>query len=159
MSDLAVDMQLTGLDRASQAVEKLVGWDRVELLEVIGRLVQLQTRRRIRSEKIGPNGELWPHNRKGSAPLYDTGTLHDSIDYSVGLGEVKVGSPLAQAAILHFGGVIKPKKAKALAFKSGNKTIFAKQVTIKPRPYIGLSGQNASEIEEVVGDFLEELVK
>ena len=159
MSDLAVEMQLNGLGRATQAIERVTGWDRLELMDVIGRLCQLQTRRRIRSEKIGPNGELWPHNRRGSAPLYASGALHDSIDYQAGLGQVTVGSPLIYAAINHFGGIIKAKNAKALAFMSGNKQVFAKSVTIPARPYLGISPQNAQEIEEVVADFITEVLK
>ena len=93
MGDLAVDMQLNGLERAMQAVERLVGWDRFELMDVIGRLVQLQTRTRLRTGGVGPNGELWVQNRKGSKPLYASGALHDSIDYKSGLGQVTVGSP------------------------------------------------------------------
>ncbi|KPN64257.1 Mu-like prophage protein gpG [Aliiroseovarius crassostreae] len=159
MADLAMDMQLNGLSAATRAVERVAGWDRFELLEIIGRLMQLQTRRRLRSEKIGPNGELWPHNRKASAPLYETGALHDSIDYVVGAGEIKVGSPLIYAAIHHFGGVIKPKKAKFLRFMAGNKAIYAKSVTIPARPYIGVSPDNAAEIEGVVTDFVQELLQ
>ncbi|WP_224825597.1 phage virion morphogenesis protein [Cognatishimia sp. MH4019] len=159
MTSLAVEMQLTGLDRAAQAIERVTGFDRFELMDVIGRLVQLQTRRRLKSEKIGPNGELWPHNRKGSAPLYASGALHDSIDYQTGLGQVTIGSPLIYAAIHHFGGVIKAKIGKALAFMAGNKKVFAKSVTMPARPYLGISPANAREIEDVVEDFMREVLK
>lgn len=159
MGDLVIDMQLTGLERAAAAVERLRGWDRLELMDVIGRLVQLQTRQRLRATKIGPNGELWPHNKKGSAPLYASGALHDSIDYRAGLGQVTVGSSLVYAAIHHFGGVIKPKSAKVLAFVAGGKQRFAKKVTIPARPYIGISPANAREIEAVVADFVREVLR
>ncbi len=159
MSGLAVDMQLTGLDRATQAIERLAGWDRFELMDVIGRLVQLQTRQRIAVEKTGPDGQAWPKNRRGSSTLYASGTLHDSIDYKTGLGQVTVGSPLIYAAIHHFGGIIKAKNAKALAFMSGNKRVFAKSVTMPARPYLGISPENAKEIEEVVADFISEVLK
>ena len=160
MGDLAIEVQLTGLERVSRAIRRVTGWDRVALLDVIGRLVQLQTRQRIRSEKIGPNGELWPHNKKGSAPLYASGALHDSIDYRAGLGQVTVGSPLIYAAIHHFGGEIKPKKGKYLSFlnQDGNR-VFVPGVTIPARPYIGISAENARELEDVVADFIAEVVQ
>lgn len=158
MSSLAVTIQFQGLDRARAAIERLAGWDKVELMETIGRVVQLQTRQRLAVDKEGPNGEAWPPNRKGSSLLYQTGALHDSIDYIAGPDEVVVGSPLVYAAIHHFGGVIKPKNAKALAFMAGNSMIYAKQVTIPARPYIGISSSNETEIEGVVADFLQELV-
>ena len=159
MGDLAVDMQLNGLDRASQAIERVTGWDRFELMDTIGRLVQLQTRRRIEVEKEGPDGTKWPENYQKSPTLYATGALHDSIDYQTGLGQITVGSPLVHAAIHHFGGVIKAKVAKALAFKRGNDTVFAKSVTMPARPYLGISADNAEEIEDVVADFVREVLQ
>nr|WP_299152128.1 phage virion morphogenesis protein [uncultured Tateyamaria sp.] len=70
-----------------------------------------------------------------------------------------VGSPLSYAAIHHFGGVIKPKKAKALAFKAGGDSVFAKQVTIPARPYMGVSTDNAREIESAIGDFMKAVLQ
>lgn len=157
--DLAVSMQLNGLSAATEAVERVAGWDRVELLETIARLVQLQTRRRIEVEKTGPNGEAWPENRNKSSTLYASGALHDSIDYAIGLGDFTLGSPLIYAAIHHFGGVIKPKTAKVLRFMAGNKAVYAKSVTMPARPYLGISPDNAEEIESVVGDFVQELLQ
>jgi phage virion morphogenesis protein len=159
MGDLAVDMQLDGLEQATQAIERLAGWDRFELMDVIGRLVQLQTRQRIAVEKQGPDGQAWQKNRKGSSTLYASGALHDSIDYRTGLGQIIVGSPLIYAAIHHFGGIIKPKKGKVLSFMAGNSRVFAKSVTMPARPYLGISSDNAREIEEVVGDFMQEVLK
>lgn len=158
MSDLAVTLQFQGLDRAQAAIERLSGLEKFELLDTIGRLVQLQTRHRLKVDKEGPQGEVWPANRKGSDLLYDTGALHDSIDYVVNADDVTIGSPLVYAAIHHFGGVIKPKNGKALVFTAGGETFTVKSVTMPARPYIGISPGNADDIESVVGDFLKELV-
>ncbi|PIE13824.1 MAG: phage virion morphogenesis protein [Rhodobacterales bacterium] len=159
MGDLAVDLQLSALDQISDMIHRVVGWDRFELMDTIGRLAQLQTRRRIQTEKTAPDGTEWPANARGTSTLYQTGRLHDSIDYQVGLGEVTVGSPLIYAAIHHFGGVIKPKNGKALAFMAGGDQVFAKSVTIPARPYIGISSDNAEEIESVVEDFVRGLLQ
>ena len=50
--------------------------------------------------------------------------------------EVMVGTDVIYAAIHEFGGVITPKKAKALAFEIGGELIFAKSVHIPARPYL-----------------------
>jgi phage gpG-like protein len=54
---------------------------------------------------------------------------------------------------------IKPKDAKRLAFVVGNKQVFARQVTIPPRPFIGLSDDNRTEISDVVTDWLGSLLQ
>ena len=51
--------------------------------------------------------------------------------------EVSFGnSQVPYARIQHEGGTIKPKNAKALAFRVGDKLVFAKSVTIKGTPYL-----------------------
>ena len=110
------------------------------------------------TEKQAPDGSPWVKNRKGSPILYASGALHDSIDYRASADQVETGSPLVYAAIHHFGGVIKPKNGKALAFMAGNDQVFAKSVTMPARPYLGISSDNADEIKEVVTDFMREVM-
>lgn len=71
----------------------------------------------------------------GNAP-YKTGTLRRSIITDVGATSAKVGSNLPYAKIQEFGGTIRPKKKKMLAFKIGGKLVFAKKVTLPSRPYL-----------------------
>lgn len=156
---VAVEIQERGLKQATQAMERLAGWDQFELADTIGRLIQLQTRRRLQTEKTSPEGEPWKETRRSNPTLYNTGRLHDSIDYRSDLNSVQVGSPLIYAAIHQFGGVIKPKNGKALAFQAGGEAVFAKQVTIPARPYLGVSADNAAEIETVITEFMESIVQ
>ncbi len=69
---------------------------------------------------------------------YKTGTLRRSIlsDVQPELGQGKVWSNLPYARMREFGGVITPKKAKMLAWKSGGKWHFAKRVVQKWKPYL-----------------------
>lgn len=159
MSGVAIEMQFRGIEEAERAIAALTGFERVELMETIGRTVQLQTRRRISTEKESPEGEAWKPNRKGSDILKNTGRLHESIDYIAQGDQVEIGTPLIYARIHQDGGTIVPKNSKALAFAVGNATVFAKSVTIPARPYIGLSSDNESELDDVVRDFLGELLQ
>ena len=159
MASVAIEVQEQGLERALRSIERVTGWDQFELLDIVGRLIQLQTRRRIETEKTAPDGTPWPENRNQTPTLYASGALHNSIDYRATLSAITVGSPLIYAAIHHFGGVIKPKKAKALSFMAGGDRVFAKSVTIPARPYLGLSPDNVDEIEGVVGEFIEGLLQ
>ncbi|MNR54745.1 Phage virion morphogenesis family protein [compost metagenome] len=54
------------------------------------------------------------------------------------------------AAIHQFGGVIRPKKAKAL--KVGGRVVS--QVRIPARQYLGISAEDATESEELAADYL-----
>jgi len=63
---------------------------------------------------------------------------------------VLVGSNMEYAAIHQFGGTIKPKKGKALAF--GGRVVAS--VTIPARPYLGVSDADAAGIESLVSEYL-----
>lgn len=159
MAGVAIEFQLSELANVEQAIHKVTGMDRFELLDSVGRMVQLQTRRRIMTEKTAPDGSAWTPNRRKTPTLYASGALHDSIDYIVGAGQITVGSPLPNARIHQLGGEIKPKNGEALSFMAGNERITVKSVTMPARPYIGISTDNAREIEAVVNDFVAEVVK
>jgi phage gpG-like protein len=58
------------------------------------------------------------------------------------------------AAIHQFGGTILPKKAKRLVFTLKGKTVFATRVTMPARPYLGVSAENAAEIERSIIGYL-----
>lgn len=143
-----------GLDEAIAAMQALAELDRLELMDSIGRLVQEQTRHRISTEKTAPDGSAWKVNRAGTSILYASHRLAESIDYRSSLDRVTVGSPLRYARIHQFGGVIRAKNGKALAFKAGGDSFFRQSVTIPARPYLGLSAGNVEELESVVADFI-----
>lgn len=159
MSGVAIAVIEDGLAQAADRLTRLTVLDKRELLDTIGRLTQLQTRQRIRDEKAAPDGTPWKPNARGSGELYAQGNLYESIDYRVNGNDIEVGSSLVYAAIHHFGGIIKPKNAKALAFRVGGKSVFAKSVTIPARPYLGLSSDNRDELESVISDFITEVLQ
>lgn len=154
MTGLSVQITEQGLDRAIAVFAAL---DDVQLLrgmDIVGRTIQLQTRRRLEVEKTAPDGTAWKPNRAGSSILYASGTLSDSIDYMTRGREVHVGSPLPYAGIHHHGGVIKPKNGAVLVFTIGGKKVVVSKVVMPARPYMGLSADNIAECESVIGDFI-----
>jgi phage gpG-like protein len=117
-------------------------------------MVQEQTRRRIESETTSPSGAAWKPNRTGTPILVRSGALQRSVDYAVTGTEAIVGSGLVYARIQQKGGTIKPKTARRLVFRLGNRIVFAPKVTLPARPYLGLSPENREDILDQVGRFL-----
>ena len=68
-----------------------------------------------------PNAPLTKQVKKSSKPLLDRGTLRASITYKVKENKLIVGTNLIYAPIQHYGGVIKPKKAKTLTLPTTRK--------------------------------------
>ena len=54
-----------------------------------------------------------------------------------------------------FGATITPKTARRLRFELGGKTVFAKKSVIPARPYLGVSAQNAHDLEAAAAKFIE----
>jgi len=77
----------------------------------------------------GPAGEP-PHTGK-------TGKLAGTIDYEMGRLSAKIGTPLVYGRIHELGGVIRPKRAKALAFRTADGEFhMVKKVVMPKRPYL-----------------------
>ena len=68
-----------------------------------------------------PNAPLTIQVKKSSKPLLDRGILRGSISYKIENGKLIVGTNLIYAPIQHYGGVIKPKKAKTLTLPTTRK--------------------------------------
>lgn len=156
---VAFEVVETGLAEALLKIEGIERAPTDELMEGIARLVQEQTRRRIESEKTSPTGEGWKPNRAGTSTLFDSGALSASIDYVASAQSAQVGSGIVYARIHQQGGVIRAKEANALAFMVGNRLVQVQSVTIRARPYLGLSAANQVEVIEAAEDWLGSLLQ
>ena len=117
---------------------------------------QQQTQRRIEEEKTSPEGAAWPLTSDGRAALFVTGVhLARSIDHAASANEAIWGSGWIGARVHQFGATIKPKSAKALHFMIGDKQVFATKVVIPARPYLGVSAENAADMEAAAAKFME----
>jgi phage gpG-like protein len=157
---VGVAIQLVGLDAALARLEALGRIEFDELLDGLARMGQQQTQRRIEDEKTTPEGAAWPLTRDGRKALFVTGThLYRSIDHAASASEARWGTGWIGAKVHQFGAVIRPKDAKALSFTVGGKRVVAKKVTIPARPYLGVSEQNARDLEAAAMAFIERAVQ
>ncbi len=81
-----------------------------------------------------------------------SGQLRRSIDMIERTNEVIIGTNLVYARIQEFGGTIRPKNAKALAFKVNGQQVFAQQVYIpkfKGRGYFAPAFQQARSFGKI----------
>lgn len=74
---------------------------------------------------------------KAGQPLVDTGRLRRSIVAVAGPNDVVVGTSVIYAKTHQFGNIVRPKRAKILAFPGPDgEIIFAKSVKIPARPFM-----------------------
>lgn len=81
-----------------------------------------------------------------------SGDLASIVYQLAGDASVEVGNNVVYGAIHQFGGTIKPKSAPALVFSLGGATVFAQEVTIPARPYLGVSKEDEQEILAIMAD-------
>jgi len=150
MAGVHIQAKLDGLEQLQRRIDRLTRPDRRRLLDAVGAELETQTRRRLSTEKKGPDGKPWAPLSPGYAAwkrkLYGDigllelrGDLIDSIQFLVTGGQVEVGSIQPYAAIQQFGG--------AEVGRPGH----------PPRPYLGLSAENKKDLVQVVHDFFERL--
>lgn len=128
------------------------------LLLDIGEYLMIAHDQRFASQ-TSPEGTPWQalspryqrrKRKNGDKILVLDGYLKNTLRYQVNGDELLFGSNRPYAAIHQFGGTIRPKKGKALAF--GGR--FVQSVTIPARPYLGISEQDNKEIREIIKDWV-----
>jgi phage gpG-like protein len=149
MTGVVIDVTLDGgFDRAARQLGRLAAINRTLVLDGLGQLGEMQTKRRIATEKTAPDGAPWRPNRAGTSILVQQGFLRDSIHHAVaGSSSVRWGSNLVYAAIHQSGGTILPVNGRFLVFRAGDRMIFVPRVTIPARPYLGISAANRVQME------------
>lgn len=154
----------------AQARAALARWsagdgDLYDLMDPIGSALRDNVLDRFEHGR-GPDGKPWKKSRRaekaGGQTLVDKGRLRDSVTYEATGREVEIGSNVIYAAIHQFGGVIKAKTPKGLAFSipgaiadSGeDELVNVMSVTIPPRPFLPTDGL-APEDQEAITDLVE----
>lgn len=106
------------------------------------------------------NIALYGQRRARELAPFKRGILRNSItwehQFTPDVKRVRVGTDLPYAAIHEFGGTIRPKNKKVLAFKVGGKMVFAKKVVI---PKYKKRGYFAPTVEEINNSKGQELVE
>ena len=149
---IAITSNLPQVARLFKALRQM-GANPQPLLRDIAFLGESSTRERFRSQ-TGPDGQRWKPSLRaqltGGKTLTKDGHLGDSITSTADQHAAEWGTNRIYAAIHQFGGTIKPKSGKLLAFRGH----VAKSVTIPARPYLGLSDADQNELVERTLDWL-----
>ena len=134
--------------------------DLTPLMEMCGALLERSTKDRLFDTNTAPDGVAWPPSLRaqedGGKTLVASARLANSIQYLAGNSQVEIGSNVIYAGIHQTGGEIRPKTAKALGFRLPNGAfVSVGKVTIPARPYLGISEEDADDITDAVGVFLD----
>ncbi len=141
----AVTIEPRGLGPVQERLKNLGALQMADVLDAVGQLVEGQTHRRIREEQTTPEGAPFAEwspdyaatRKSGQKKLFAGGDLDDSIQHFLGApGEVEIGTNLVYAATHQFG-----------------------RGAIPARPFLGLSGENIREIEQLVTEILDSKVE
>lgn len=174
MAGAALRFDFQGLVQTKEQLDRLMRFDRRELLQGIAAIGEEQTKRRISDEKEAPDGTPWPawsdsyaaQRPAGKSLLEDSGGLHDSITGEADESAATWGSNKEYARIHQQGGkttphTIQASSAKALNIPGVGFRRSAKHPgsVIPARPYLGLSEANREEIEAEVRAFFEDLLQ
>ena len=161
---VSISVDAHSVEDAIRRLSPFISFDPAGLMEEIAALGESQTRRRITDEKTAPDGTPWKPNWAGTAILTQTGQhLLQSIAFYSSAEEAVWGASWEYAHVHQEGMVITPKNGQALKFwyvKGGFTEFFVgKSVTIPARPFVGLSTENRSEIEDLVSDHFGRLMQ
>ncbi|WP_085616334.1 phage virion morphogenesis protein [Thalassospira alkalitolerans] len=124
-----------------------------ELLEGFGDVLLLNIDRRF-EEGRGPDGAPWEPTARGGQILVKTARYRNSFDKRVTDRSVAAGTNVIYASTHQKGAVIKPKRARLLAFTIGGVPVFAKQVTIPARPVLGIADDDIKGMRGVLAEFI-----
>lgn len=165
---MADTIQFHGQEKITQWLNRAIAElkDPKPLLIELGELLKYNTKQRIDSG-VGvddrPWVQSWRARVQGGTTLRDTSRLYNSIMSRVdadGMG-VSIGTTnVIYAPLMHFGGTIRPKSGKFLTFKTPlGGWVRVKSVTIKPRPYLGVSVDDSQEIMTTIEKYIEKALR
>lgn len=154
-----LSLRLEGDTRAELALGRLAHAveDRASLLYVLGEYLESATIERFTREEA-PDGQAWSESirarEEGGKTLSDQGLLKGSITHNVRGDTIEVGTNLIYAGVHQFGATIRPKKGQYLKFFLPGGLVFAKEVTIPARPYLGISAEDQTELLALTEDHI-----
>ena len=154
---ITIDVDAAPL-RGGFAALRAAALDLHPALDAIGRRWADRTRARF-TTGIGPDGVEWKPSQRAirddGQTLRDSGDLMNSITHEVEGDSVSVGTNKIYGPAHQFGVTILPKKGEFLRFFiPGRGWVFARKVTLPPRPFIGLDAGDAEEFAEILADHL-----
>ncbi|MFF3704993.1 phage virion morphogenesis protein [Pseudomonas qingdaonensis] len=176
MLDVVIDTSVVG--RELELLIERLGSLRTPLNDVAEYLYQTVDNRARR--QIGPDGSPWAPlsprtlaRKKGNKTLRESGALLDTLRHQVSNEELEFGTDRPYGAIHQFGGKIEhAARSQQVYFKEkggvvGNRFVKksrsnfaqwvshgARSVQMPARPYLGLSGEDETEVLVIVAAYL-----
>lgn len=148
--------------RLEKGLQRLANLNFTALHKEIGQCLVSSTQERFKTE-TAPDGTKWPPSirarEEGGQTLSQTRRLRNSITYTARPDRVEAGTNDKRARTHQLGATIKPKRAKALKFMVGKRWAVKQSVTIPARPFMGISEDDIAEINEIIREHLEEVLK
>lgn len=147
------------LQRVAKRLQRaLAKADHKPLLQLIAGALRESATLRFHQGKA-PDGSHWKKSRRaletGGQTLILEGRLRDSLAARVNAKSLEVGTNVVYGGIHQFGGIIRPKKGRALAVPGVG---FRSSVTMPARPYLGISADDEAEIKDITETWLRKLV-
>lgn len=127
------------------------------LLEGLAGVGEEATRGRILRGGPAPDGQAWrPLGLSARKPLNASGLLAATIASSASGRTARWGSNRVYARIHQLGGVIVPRRRRALHFERGGRPIFARRAVIPARPFIGWGAEEEAAANALVRRWMAE---
>lgn len=161
-----ITARLVGDDVVNRALRRLAQRieDAAPVMDAIGQLLEGSARRRITTTNRDPDGQMWKPSLRaqveGGRTLEDQGHLRDSLTHVHSQSSVETGTGRVGARILHEGGVIRPRSAKALRFRLANgQFVQTQKVTMPRRRFLGVDREDRDDIVDLVTNALRRAVR
>lgn len=140
------------LNEAARRASDLTG-----LMDVIGAALVSSAQGRF-EVAAGPDGLPWRPSLRAMTQrgqtLLDSGRLRQSLTHRPSRDQVEVGTNVIYAGVHQFGATIRARTSKGLRFKVGDRWVTKREVTIPPRPFLGLDTEDRQEIIELAADWM-----
>lgn len=128
------------------------------LLDGLAGVGEETTRGRILRGGPAPDGQAWqPRSGLGARkPLNASGLLAATIASHVSGRTARWGSNRVYARIHQLGGVVIPRRRRALHFDAAGRPIFVRRVVIPPRPFVGWGDAEESAANALIRRWMAE---
>lgn len=153
MAGASIEVRIEDRDHARAFFARLQHMmsDTTPVMKIIGTGLVGNIQRRFSGPRDWPPlNPAYAATKRNRHMLVESKALRDSISEQAGNDYVRIGTNKVYAAIQHFGGVIRPKKASHLFFKLGSGYVRAKSVTIPARPWLTIEPEDEEMIAEII---------
>ena len=155
----AIDVRPEGMPQLEAVLEQLArrGGNMRPYWDAVGQYLETATDRRFETE-TDPTGKRWEPSiraeEEGGKTLTDTARLRQSITHLAASDSVRVGTNVIYAGVHQGGATIRGKNGPLRFQLPGLGIVFAEEVIIPARPFLGVDRDDEEEIVALGEDYL-----